>query len=179
MPSQIPALSSSSSLRLARRSAYLPYAVAACALFGIRNAARVAIVRLSAPVSSSRGPGGGPHPFAIAWPQRRTVARHRFAAWRDVDTAFALDGDWVGSPAVWGHRSRALRARERACNGRRARAPKYGLVVRPDHHKGVVDAVRSLLSPSGLEDGALVFGVCASSTRYGFAARWLFDREGV
>ncbi len=137
--------------RLAAREA-----VAACALFGIReNAARVTLTRLSA-AGMVEATGRGEYHLG---PAAARLA-DEVAAWRHAEGRVR---DWHGGWVVAhvGDLARsdraALRIRDRALGLLGLRALDRGLFVRPDNLAGGVGAVRERLAKLGLGSEAAVF----------------------
>jgi len=137
--------------RLAAREA-----VAACALFGIReNAVRVALARLSAAgLVETAGRGVyrlGPNAARVA---------DEVATWRDAERRVRdWNGDWIAAHVGDLGRSdrAALRARDRALELLGLRELDRGLFLRPDNLAGGVGEVRERLLKLGLEPEAAVF----------------------
>jgi phenylacetic acid degradation operon negative regulatory protein len=151
-------------------------AVAACAIFGIRETAtRVALVRLSsAGLLEAAGRGSyrlGP---------KATKLAAEVGAWRS-----ALRGlrDWSGGWACvyvgdLGRSDRAqLRTQERALKMTGVRELARGLYVRPDNLSGGVDALRARLGALGLE--ALVFAARDLDEGAEARARALWDGKAL
>jgi phenylacetic acid degradation operon negative regulatory protein len=131
-------------------------AVAACALFGVReNSTRVALVRLAASgLIEAAGRGAyrlGPNATGLA---------ADVATWRDAEARVReWDGDWiVAHVGALGRSDRAaLRSRDRALALVGLRELDRGLFVRPDNLVGGVEAARSRLHALGLDAEASVF----------------------
>lgn len=133
-------------------------AVAACAIFGIReNSARVALVRLSAAgkiEATGRGEYGiGPHAADLADDIRK---------WRDAESRVRSDwnGDFIAAfctPVARGDRSLARR-RQRAFDLLGLRELEPNFYVRPDNLIGGAAAVRDRLHKLGVDaEGCGVF----------------------
>lgn len=137
--------------RLAAREA-----VAACALFGIReNSVRVTLARLSAAglvEAIDRGEYRlGPGAASLA---------DDVSTWRDAERRVRdWNGDWIAAHVGDLGRSdrTALRARARALELLGLRELDRGLYLRPDNLAGGVAAVRARLLALGLEPEAAVF----------------------
>jgi phenylacetic acid degradation operon negative regulatory protein len=131
-------------------------AVAACALFGIReNSVRVSLVRLSAAgLVEAVGRGEyrlGPNAVPLA---------ADLATWRDAEhRVHDWSGDWIAvHVGDLGRSDRtALRARARALDLLGLRELDRGLFVRPDNLAGGVAVARARLQALGLEPQAAVF----------------------
>jgi len=137
--------------RLAAREA-----VAACALFGIReNSVRVTLARLSAAGLVEAVDRGeyrlGPGAASLA---------DDVSTWRDAERRVRdWNGDWLAAHVGdLGRSDRAvLRARARALELLGLRELDRGLYLRPDNLAGGVAAVRARLLALGLEPEAAVF----------------------
>ena len=137
--------------RLAAREA-----VAACALFGIReNSVRVTLARLSATGLVEAVDRGeyrlGPGAASLA---------DDVSTWRDAERRVRdWNGDWLAAHVGdLGRSDRAvLRARARALELLGLRELDRGLYLRPDNLAGGVAAVRARLLALGLEPEAAVF----------------------
>lgn len=131
-------------------------AVAACALFGLReNSVRVALVRLAAAgLVETVGRGTyrlGPHARGLA---------ADVATWRQADQRQrGWNGDWIlVHVGALGRSDRSvLRQRDRALALLGLRELERGLYLRPDNLAGGVAAVRARLYALGLDAGAAVF----------------------
>lgn len=131
-------------------------AIAACALFGLReNSVRVTLVRLAAAgLIEAAGRGTyrlGPNATGLATD---------VATWRTAEARLgAWAGDWLAVPVgALGRSDRvALRARDRALALLGLRELERGLFLRPDNLVGGVEAVRARLYKLGLEAEAAVF----------------------
>lgn len=131
-------------------------AVAACALFGIReNSVRVTLARLSAAGLVEAVDRGeyrlGPGAARLA---------DEVATWRDAQRRVRdWNGAWIAvHVGDLGRSDRAaLRARDRALGMLGLRELDRGLFLRPDNLAGGVDAARERLLKLGLEPGAAVF----------------------
>ncbi|MCL4185873.1 MAG: PaaX family transcriptional regulator [Burkholderiaceae bacterium] len=131
-------------------------AVAACALFGIReNSVRVSLVRLSA-AGLVEAMGRGEYRLG---PNAARLAAD-LATWRDAERrVHDWSGDWiVVHVGDLGRSDRtALRARARAVDLLGLRELDRGLFLRPDNLAGGVAAARARLQALGLEPEAAVF----------------------
>lgn len=131
-------------------------AVAACALFGLReNSVRVALARLSAAgLVETFGRGEyrlGPGAARLA---------DEVATWRDAERRVRdWNGAWIAAHVGDLGRSNraALRARGRALGMLGLRELDRGLFLRPDNLAGGVEAARERLLKLGLESDAAVF----------------------
>ncbi len=131
-------------------------AIAACALFGIReNSVRVALARLSAAgLVETFGRGEyrlGPGAARLA---------DEVATWRDAERRVRdWNGAWIAAHVGDLGRSNraALRARGRALGMLGLRELDRGLFLRPDNLAGGVEAARERLLKLGLESDAAVF----------------------
>ena len=148
-------------------------AVAACALFGIRdNSARVALARLVAAglveVLDRGAYGLGPNAASLA---------AEVAGWRDTHATLRdWGGGWVAvhvGETDRGDRA-ALRTRMRALELLGMRELERGLHLRPDNLAGGVKAVRTRLHKLGLASATAVFGVHEfdAATQRSAAALW-------
>lgn len=131
-------------------------AIAACALFGIReNSVRVALVRLaSAGLVEAVGRGL----YRLGAGAARLA--DEVSAWRESEARVReWRGEWIAVHVGDLGRSdrRALRARDRALRLLGLRELDRGLFVRPDNLAGGVDDVRERLRRLGLEPEAAVF----------------------
>ena len=131
-------------------------AVAACALFGIReNSVRVALARLAAAgLVESTGRGA----YRLG-PRAVPLAEH-VATWRGAQQRVRRwGGGWIAVHAGNLGRSdrAALRARQRALELLGMRELDRGLYLRPDNLDGGVAAVRERLLELGLQPEAATF----------------------
>jgi len=153
-------------------------AVAACALFGIReNSVRVSLVRLaSAGLIEAAGRGSyrlGPHGAGLAadvstW----RAAEQRVRAWKGGWVAVHV-GNLARSDRV------ALRARSRAVALAGLCELERGLFVRPDNLAGGVAGVRERLHKLGLQSDAAVFLVSQLDEERERRARALWDGKKI
>jgi phenylacetic acid degradation operon negative regulatory protein len=149
-------------------------AVAACALFGIReNSVRVALVRLaSAGLVEAAGRGSyrlGPHGAGLA---------ADVSTWRSAERRVrAWTGGWVAVHVANLARSDrvALRARDRALALVGLCELERGLFVRPDNLVGGVAGVRERLHMLGLQSDAAVFLMAQLDEEREARARSLWD----
>ncbi len=131
-------------------------AVAACALFGVReNGTRVALARLAvAGLVETAGRGA----YRLG-PNAQELAAY-VANWREVEHRLCeWTGGWIAvHVGPLGRRDRAaLRARERALHLLGLAEFERGLHLRPDNLVGGVAGVRARLHSLGLEAEAAVF----------------------
>jgi phenylacetic acid degradation operon negative regulatory protein len=131
-------------------------AIAACALFGIReNSVRVALVRLSA-AGMIEAEGRGTYRFG---PNAAELAEN-VRTWRTAESRLRKwSGRWIAVHCGGLGRSdrAALRQRDRALELLGFRELDRGLFVRPDNLAGGVEEVRDRLYKLGLEAEAAVF----------------------
>lgn len=150
-------------------------AVAACALFGLReNTVRVALTRLAAEGMIEAAGRGAYRLGPAALPLASDVA-----TWRTALTRLAgwKEGHWVAvhSGALGRSDRVALRRRERAFAMLGLRELEKGLYLRPDNLLGGVAGVRQRLQALGLEPEASVFGMTDLDERRERVARALWD----
>ncbi len=153
-------------------------AVAACALFGIReNSVRVALVRLAAAGMIEAAERGAYRLGANASDLAEDV--------RDWRNAESRVGPWSGAWIVahcagLGRTDRAqLRRRERALELLGFRELERELFVRPDNLLGGVTMVRERLLKLGLEPSACVFLAMQFDPTREARARGLWDGKGL
>jgi len=150
------------------------FAVASCALFGIReNSTRVALVRLAASGLVEAAGRGTYRLGPSAAPLAADVATWRGVGRRLID----WDGSWIvvhSGPLGRSDRA-ALRARDRAFGLLGLRELDRGLYLRPDNLAGGVAAARERLFKLGLEPEAAVFVARCLDTHREQRARALWD----
>lgn len=153
-------------------------AVAACALFGIReNSVRVALVRL---VASGLVEAAGRGEYRLG-PKAAQLAAD-VGTWRDAERRVAAwNDDWIAvHVGDLGRSDRvALRARDRALGLLGLRELDRGLFVRPDNLAGGVAEARERLYKLGLEPQAAVFVARAFDPARERRAAALWDGEAL
>lgn len=154
-------------------------AVAACALFGLReNSVRVALARLAA---SGLVTPAGRGSYRLG-PQAAGLAAD-VAQWRDAGSRLReWRGDWIAvhtppraAPGTSATGRSARRARERALGLLGLRELDRGLRLRPDNLAGGAVAVRERLARLGLGGDACVFVACDLDPVRERRARTLWD----
>lgn len=132
--------------------------VAAGALFGIGdNNMRVSLARLLSALVVVRDERGS---YRLG--ERAEPVRGRVASWRRVSERMTpWHGAWIAvQPASVRGSAGTRRRSEQALRFLGLRPLRPGLFVRPDNLVGGVSGVRDQLHGLGLEESALVFGLC-------------------
>lgn len=153
-------------------------AIAACALFGLReNSVRVALVRLAA-AGLVEAVGRGAYRLG---PNAQGLAAD-VATWRQADQRLReWNGDWIlVHVGALGRSDRSvLRQRDRALALLGLRELERGLHLRPDNLAGGVAAVRTRLYALGLDADAAVFTARDFDAAREQRARGLWDGDSL